>query len=223
MSAKVKSILVSMFMTAVTAGIVVPASISQAPSAVAAESTGLKEAAALVGKPAPDFLLPDSNGKNVSLGDYKGHFVVLEWINYDCPFVQKHYASGNMQHLQEKYTAKGVVWLNINSSAAGRPGNYPPAKINELQKEHKAHSTAYLMDESGKVGRMYGARSTPAMYVIDKAGNVVYAGAIDDKASTDEADIKNAKNYVEEALDAAMAGKPVAIAWTKSYGCSVKY
>jgi hypothetical protein len=128
-----------------------------------------------------------------------------------------------MQKLQEKYTKQGVEWLSINSSAPGRQGNYPPAKLNELLKSHNSHASAYLIDESGKVGHLYGATATPHMFVIDKAGTLVYGGAIDDKNTADEADIGSAKNYVDAALQAVMAGKPVATAQTQAYGCSVKY
>jgi peroxiredoxin len=186
-------------------------------------ATELAEAASLVGKPAPDFTLTDSNGKSHSLSDYKGKVIVLEWFNHGCPFVVKHYDSGNMPKLQKEYTAKGVIWLSICSSAPGKQGFGSGAEQNAKAKETGAAPTAILIDADGKVGRLYGARSTPSMYVITKKGSLAYAGAIDDKPTTDPADIKGAKNYVKEALDEVLDGKTVATASTKSYGCSVKY
>uniref|UniRef100_A0A7V2ZHT6 Thioredoxin family protein n=1 Tax=Ignavibacterium album TaxID=591197 RepID=A0A7V2ZHT6_9BACT len=172
---------------------------------------------------APDFRLKDSNGKEHSLSDFKGKVVVLEWINYDCPFVKKHYDSKNMQSLQEKYTAEGVIWLAICSSAPGKQGNFSPDEINKRSKNHNAKFTAYLIDEDGKVGKMYGAKTTPHMYIIDKDGKLVYAGGIDDKASTDVNDIKTAKNYISTALDEILEGKKVSVQSSTPYGCSVKY
>jgi hypothetical protein len=184
---------------------------------------GIAAAAAVVGQPAPAFTLTDTNGKAESLADFSGKYVVLEWINYECPFVKKHYGSGNMQKLQKKYVGEGVVWLSINSSAPGKQGNYEPAKWNELTAEAKASPTAVLLDPEGTVGRAYGAKTTPHMYVIDPKGSVIYAGGIDDKPSTDPADIPGARNYVDEALGEAMTGKPITIASSTPYGCSVKY
>ena len=175
------------------------------------------------GKPAPDFRLTDSNGKSHTLSALKGKYVVLEWVNFQCPFVKKHYDSGNMQKLEKTYTKKGVVWLSINSSAAGKSGNYPPGQVNALLKEKGASPTAYLLDGDGKVGRLYGAKTTPQMFVVDPHGTIVYGGAIDDRPTTDGEDVAGAKNYVQEALDLALQGKAPAVAWTKSYGCSVKY
>lgn len=172
---------------------------------------------------APDFRLKDSNGKEHSLSDFKGKVVVLEWINYDCPFVKKHYDSKNMQSLQEKYTAEGVIWLAICSSAPGKQGNFTADEINKRSQNHGAKFTAYLIDEDGKVGKMYGAKTTPHMYIIDKDGKLVYAGGIDDKASTDVNDIKSAKNYVSSALDEVLEGKKVSVQSSTPYGCSVKY
>ena len=149
--------------------------------------------------------------------------MVLEWTNPDCPFVKKHYDSSNMQELQKFYTAKGVVWLSINSSAQGKQGNYTPEEWNKIIKEKKAEPTAVLLDPDGKVGKMYDAQTTPHMFRIDQQGLLIYQGAIDDKAGTDPADIPSAVNYVRKALDEAMAGKPVTTPTTKSYGCSVKY
>lgn len=172
---------------------------------------------------APDFRLVDSNGKEHSLSDFKGKVVVLEWINFDCPFVQKHYNSKNMQSLQLKYTKKDVVWLSVCSSAEGKQGNFTADEINKRIQKHNGKMTAYLIDDDGKVGKMYGAKTTPHMYVIDKEGKLVYAGGIDDKASTDIDDIKDAKNYVSLALDDLIANRNVNIQSSKPYGCSVKY
>jgi hypothetical protein len=178
---------------------------------------------ATVGQAAPAFTLTDTNGKTHSLGDYKGKYVVLEWVNFECPFVGKHYGSGNMQKLQKTYMAKDVVWLSINSSAPGKQGNFPSTKVNALMKEKNAAPTAYLLDADGTVGRAYGAKTTPHMYVIDPAGTLLYAGGIDDKPSTDLADIPTAKNYLSAALDEVLAGKPVSRTSSPPYGCSVKY
>lgn len=176
-----------------------------------------------VGKPAPGFTLTDSNGKTHSLSDFKGKFVVLEWVNFDCPFVRKHYASGNMQELQKTYTGKGVVWLSICSSAPGKQGHFAGSELTDRIKEERAVPTAYLVDDDGTVGKRYEAKTTPHMFVISPEGTLLYAGAIDDTPSTDRDAIATAKNYVRSALDASLAGKPVAVSSTKSYGCSVKY
>lgn len=177
----------------------------------------------LPGQKAPDFTISDTHGKTYSLSAEKGKFVVLEWFNYDCPFIRKHYNSGNMQALQKKYTAKGVLWFSINSSAPGKQGNYPPEAINRMAKERGTASTAIFLDPDGRIGKMYGAKTTPHMFVINPKGVLVYEGALDSIASTDVADVSRADNYVADALDAAMAGRAVAVAMTKSYGCSVKY
>ena len=172
---------------------------------------------------APDFKLIDSNRKEHSLNEFKGKVVVLEWVNFDCPFVKKHYNSKNMQSLQLKYTKKDIVWLSICSSAEGKHGNSTNDEINDRIRNHNAIMSAYLIDADGKVGKMYGAKTTPHMYVIDKNGKLVYVGAIDDKASTDLEDVKEAKNYVSNALDELLAGKNVSFQSSTSYGCSVKY
>lgn len=172
---------------------------------------------------APDFNLKDSNGKEHSLSDFNGKVVVLEWINFDCPFVQKHYNSKNMQSLQLKYSKNDVVWLSVCSSTEGKQGNFSNDEINKRIKNHNAKMSAYLIDSDGKVGKMYGAKATPHMYIIDKDGKLVYAGGIDDKASTDTDDIEDAKNYVSTALDELLSGKNVIIQSSKPYGCSVKY
>lgn len=179
--------------------------------------------AADTGKPAPNFTLPGAHAKSVELSKLKGKIVVLEWLNHGCPFVRKHYESGNMQALQKKYTDKGVVWLSIISSAPGKQGHVDAGQAKAEMTAHKSAATDVLMDSEGAVGKLYDAKTTPHMYVIDRQGLLAYQGAIDDKPSTDMEDVKGAKNYVAEALDAVLAGKKVARAMTQSYGCSVKY
>jgi peroxiredoxin len=176
-----------------------------------------------IGKPAPAFTLPTCESKSVSLSDYKGKVVVLEWTNYGCPFVMKHYGSGNMQKLQADAAAKGVVWLSICSSAPGKQGHAAPADALKACSEKNSAATAYLIDESGATGHAYGAKRTPEMYVINAEGILVYHGAIDDKKSADPADIATAKNLVAAAIDETVAGKPVSIPETEAYGCSIKY
>lgn len=176
-----------------------------------------------IDKPAPGFTLMGSDKNEYSLTDFEGKFIVLEWINFDCPFVRKHYEGKNMQALQKEFTEKGVVWLTICSSAEGKQGNYDVKEINERIKNHGAAVTAYLIDEEGKVGQMYGAKTTPHMYVIDTKGVLVYAGGIDDRPSTSKSDLIGATNYVREALKAVMNGKEVKTKVSKPYGCSVKY
>lgn len=186
-------------------------------------ATGTAVATPQVGQPAPEFTLTDSNGQSHNLSDFKGKFVVLEWLNHGCPFVVKHYESGNMQNLQKEYTGKDVVWLSIVSSAPGKQGHMSPEETNKAKAEKGSAATAVLLDEDGTVGKLYDAKVTPELYVINPAGVLVYAGAIDDKKSTDPADVAGAKNYVKQALDEAMAGKPVSEPSTTAYGCSVKY
>ncbi|HKW14779.1 MAG TPA: thioredoxin family protein [Candidatus Krumholzibacteria bacterium] len=193
----------------------------KAPVATAPVTGTLTSAA--IDQKAPDFSLAGIDGKTYKLSDFKGKYVVLEWNNLDCPFVKKHYGSGNMQALQKKYTDKGVVWLTICSSAQGKQGYYEPAALQDMTKERKLSSTAYLRDADGTVGKEYGAKTTPSMFVVNPDGNLIYAGAIDDKPSTDPNDIPGANNYVAACLDASLAGKPVATHSTVSYGCSVKY
>lgn len=183
----------------------------------------VEEVGPALGEPAPLFELNDLDGKPVSLASFKGKYVVLEWTNYDCPFVKKHYSTGNMQALQQKNIADGVIWLVINSSAAGKQGNYPPEKWKELAAERKSAPTAILLDPDGKVGKLYMAKTTPEMFVIDPEGKVLFMGAIDDRSTADVKDIEGAVNYVQLALDEARAGKPVSVPISKSYGCSVKY
>jgi len=180
-------------------------------------------APARVGEPAPAFSAPDIAGKIVRLGDYAGKTVVLEWTNDGCPFVGKHYDSGNMQGLQQKYTAAGVVWLTIASSAPGEQGYVTPAEAKADLARWRAAPTDFLLDPDGTVGRLYDARATPQMVVIDRTGRLVYMGAIDDTPSTRLADVKTAHNYVAAALDAVATGQPVAVASTRAYGCSIKY
>lgn len=180
-------------------------------------------AAPKIGEPAPSFSLTDLKGKEHSLADFKGKYVVLEWNNHDCPFVKKHYDSGNMQKLQAEAQKKGAVWLSINSGAPGKQGVYPADKHQEILKEKKSDPTAYLLDGDGKVGKLYEAKTTPHMFVIDPKGTLVYAGAIDSVRSPNPADIDKATNYVRVALEESMAGKPVSTPTSQPYGCSVKY
>jgi Peroxiredoxin len=176
-----------------------------------------------VGSAAPDFSLTDAKGKTHSLSQYKGKYVVLEWFNPECPFVKKHYGSGNMQKLQQEYTGKGVVWLTIDSNAPGAEGNLAPEQAEKVTSAWKTHQTALLLDPEGKAGRAYGAKNTPNMVVINPEGKIAYEGAIDSKATPNPADIPNSTNYVKIALDESLEGKPVTTSATKPYGCSVKY
>ena len=176
-----------------------------------------------VGTNAPDFSLTDSKGKTQTVSQYKGKYVVLEWFNPECPFVKKHYGSGNMQKLQQEFTGKGVVWLTIDSSAPGLEGNLTADQANAKMSEWKTKQTALVLDPDGKAARSYGAKNTPHMFVINPEGKIVYEGAIDSKATPNPADITSATNYVKVALEESIAGKPVSNANTKPYGCSVKY
>ena len=184
---------------------------------------GTALAAPQTGQPAPDFTLTDSNGKSHKLSDFKGKFVVLEWLNHGCPFVVKHYGSSNMQKLQKEFTGKDVVWLSIASSAPGKQGHMTPAETNLAKEEKGSAATAVLLDADGTVGRLYEAKVTPHMFVVNPDGVLIYMGAIDDVKSVDAADIAGAKNLVKQALDEAMAGKPVSEPVTAAYGCGVKY
>ncbi len=175
------------------------------------------------GSPAPDFKGTDSNGAQHTLSQYKGKYVVLEWANKGCPYDQKHYLSGNMANLQKEWTAKGVVWLSVISSAPGEQGYVTPSEENAYIKSMHVASTAVLLDPTGVIGRLYAAKTTPHMFVIDPTGKLIYEGAIDNKPTTDQADLKGAQNYLNDALNASMAGKPVAVESTRPYGCSVKY
>ncbi len=176
-----------------------------------------------VGQPAPAFTLPDSQGKTRSLDEFKGKYVVLEWFNDECPFVRKHYDSGNMQKLQQTYTGKGVIWLSIDSSASGKEGYMTADQANQVIAKNKAAPTAMLLDSAGTVGHLYASKNTPTMFIIDPKGVLIYKGGMDDRPTTDVADIQGAKSYVSLALDEALAGKPVSTPVTKPYGCSVKY
>jgi peroxiredoxin len=195
-------------------------SILRAGAVLALITTAL---AVKVGDPAPGFTAKDSNGKSQSLSDYKGKYVVLEWHNQGCPYTQKHYSSGNMQRLQKEWTAKGVVWFTVISSAPGTQGFVTPTQENDYLKQVNAVPTAVLMDPGGSLGHLYSAKTTPHMFIIDPSGTLIYNGAIDDHATSDPADIASSKTYVSLALSEAMAGKPISEGATRPYGCSVKY
>ncbi len=179
--------------------------------------------AAEIGEAAPDFTLKCSNGKEHSLSDYKGKFVVLEWVNHGCPFVKKFYEPGEMQRLQKEYTEQGVIWLTMNSSAPGKQGHMTAEDANRSIEEKDAHPTAILLDHDGRVGKSFDARVTPHMYVIDPDGILIYNGAIDSNPSRRSSDIASAENYVVSALAAAMSGEEVATPRTRAYGCGMKY
>jgi peroxiredoxin len=185
------------------------------PAALAASAT--------VGQPAPNFALPDVQDKPLKLSDYAGKYVVLEWTNPDCPFVRKHYNSGNMPGLQGEAGTKDVVWLTINSTHPQHSEYKAPPVMQAWLDSKKAQPKAMLFDRDGAIGKEYGAKTTPHMYVIDPKGKLVYMGAIDDKRSANPDDVKIAKNFVRVALDEAMSGKPVSVASTVAYGCSIKY
>lgn len=176
-----------------------------------------------VGKAAPEFTAVDTYGKTHSLSQYRGKWVVLEWLNHQCPYVRKHYDNNVMQALQKKYADKGVVWLSVVSSAPGNQGHFPNDKANALTKEKGAAPHAVLVDESGTVGRKYDARTTPHMFVINPQGTLLYMGAIDDKPTARAADLQGARPHVDIALQEAMAGKPVSVPASQPYGCNVKY
>ncbi len=192
-------------------------------AAAAATLPALAAANAVVGQPAPPFSVTDTAGKPVSLADFKGRTVVLEWVNPGCPYVRKHYDSANMQATQKGAADKGVVWLAVNSTHTGHYDYRKPADMAAWMQAQNATATHTLMDSEGKVGRAYGARTTPHMYVVDARGTLVYAGGIDDKPSANPADTKTARNHVSAALADVAAGRPVAQAATRPYGCSVKY
>jgi peroxiredoxin len=184
---------------------------------------GAAQAAVKVGEPAPVFTLSGSDGAPHALADYQGKYVVLEWTNHECPFVKKHYGSGNMQAQQKELTGKGAAWLTIVSSAPGKQGYVDAAVANDLTKKRNAAPTAVLLDPKGEVGRLYGAKTTPHMFLVGPDGKLLYMGGIDSIASTDTDDIAEAKPYVKVALAEALAGKPVTDASTRPYGCAVKY
>ena len=195
--------------------------------AIAALSFGFAAVDAMakaeIGQPAPAFTVADADGKTHNLSDFTGKTVVLEWTNYDCPFVRKHYDAGNMQAQQKAATSAGVVWLTVNSSASGKQGHVTPSKAKELMASDGWTGTAYVFDTEGTVGQAYGAKTTPHMYVIDSEGVLRYMGGIDSNPSADQADIAGATQYVSKALEQLAAGEPVAQANTRPYGCSVKY
>ncbi|QKX19045.1 thioredoxin family protein [Microbulbifer sp. YPW1] len=181
-------------------------------------------AVAVPGEKAPDFTEVDAAGETRSLEDYKGEWLVLEWFNKDCPYVKKHYGSGNMQALQKKYTDQDINWLTVISSAKGKQGYLEPAQALEVAESHKlAASAPFLLDSDGSMGRAYGAKTTPHMFIINPDGEVVYAGAIDDNDSANPAVIPKSANYVAAALDASLNGSEVSVASSRAYGCSVKY
>ena len=177
----------------------------------------------MVGETAPAFALNDAEGKEQKLEDYAGKYVVLEWVNFDCPFVKKHYRSNNMQGLQAAYAKKDVAWLSICASAPGQQGYFADEELSLRISEEKWGASSYLVDADGSVGRLYEAKTTPHIFIINPEGILIYAGAIDDIKSTDAKDIDGAVNYVQTTLDLALADKVIEISSTKSYGCSVKY
>jgi peroxiredoxin len=194
-----------------------------AATAVALATPWTAAAAPTVGAPAPAFTGTDTHGQKRSLADVKGKYVVLEWHNQGCPYVKKHYDTKNMQRLQKELTAQNVVWYTVISSAPGKQGHVTAAEEDTYLKEQGAVPTAVILDEDGSIGRLYGAKTTPHMFVIDDKGTLVYAGAIDDNPSADKADVEGAKSYVLAAYQESKAGKPVSVATTAPYGCSVKY
>jgi len=191
------------------------------PTSVA--MTEARRAGPEIGKPAPDFSLPDTNGEEHSLAQYHGKWVVLEWLNYDCPYVKKHYSSGNIPGQQEKWTAKGVVWMAIVSSAPGKQGYFEAADMNARSAKEGSRANAVLLDPDGKVGHLYDARTTPHMFVIDPDGVLRYMGGIDNVATARVEDLERATQLVDQALTELSAGKPVSVPTSRPYGCSVKY
>jgi len=191
--------------------------------ALALATLALPAFAVAPGAPAPDFKGTDSNGTQHTLSEYRGKYVVLEWANKGCPYDQKHYLSGSMENLQKEWTAKGVIWLSVISSAPGEQGYVTPSEENTYLKTMHAAPTAALLDPTSAIARLYEAKTTPHIFVIDPTGKLIYQGAIDDKPTTEQADLKGARNYLNETLTAAMAGNPVPVASTRPYGCSVKY
>lgn len=190
-----------------------------APATVSAQPAAIAQ----IGQPAPNFTLADTAGRQVRLADFRGRIVVLEWNNPGCPFVQKHYRSSNMQRTQQAARAQNVVWLTINSGAPGKQGHMTTPQAAAFQRSAGLHASHYLLDAQGTVGRLYAARTTPHMYVINARGTLVYAGAIDDRPTADAADIAGARNYVTAALADLRANRPVATTSSRPYGCSVKY
>lgn len=176
-----------------------------------------------IGRPAPSFTTDDTMGQTISLADFKGKTVVLEWTNPDCPFVHKHYDTGNMQALQKEAVADGVIWIAIDSSAKGKEGHYPASELKAIYAERKATLSHVVIDDTGRIGKLYGAKTTPHMFVINADGDLVYSGAIDNTPTADKDDVKTAKNYVRQALSDIKAGQTVTTPSTNPYGCSVKY
>lgn len=191
--------------------------------ALIASAVAARPETASVGSVTPSWSLADSTGKVRNINDLRGKYVVLEWTNPDCPFVRKHYDSGNMQATQAKATKSGVIWFSVISSAPGNEGYLTPAEANEYRKSHKVNSTATILDPQGKLGHLYEAKTTPQIVIINPKGVVVYNGAIDDRPTAYPEDIAGAKNYVLAALNSSFAGKPIPNARNRSYGCSVKY
>jgi peroxiredoxin len=194
-----------------------------AVAAISLVAAGSAAAKPEVGKAAPDFSVADTAGKTWTLGDFAGKNLILEWTNHDCPYVRKHYDSGNMQALQTEAAGAGYVWLSVISSAPGKQGHVSATEADALTKERGANPSAVLLDDEGTMGRAYGAQTTPHMYVIDGSGTLVYMGGIDDRATSDPADIDGATNYVRLTMADLEAGKPVSKSVTRPYGCSVKY
>ena len=194
-----------------------------ASAVLAATKLAWAQSKATLGQPAPSFSAKDTSGKTVSLADFKGKTVVLEWVNPGCPFVRKHYNGGNMQSTQQDALSKNVVWLAINSTGTDQQDHMTPAKLAAWMKEQKASASHTLMDEDGTIGKLYGARTTPHMYIIDGKGALVYAGGIDSLATASAADIPKATNYVKVSLSEMTSGKPLSHTSTRPYGCSVKY
>lgn len=180
-------------------------------------------AAPEIGNPAPEFMANDVDGHHVMLSSLKGKTIVLEWSNPDCPFVHKQYDTGNMQAVQKEATKDNVIWITIDSSAKGKEGNYPGPELKKIYADQKANFSHLIIDESGEIGKLYAAKTTPHMFVINEKGVLVYAGAIDDKSGFAKEEVKTAKNYILAALNDLKAERPVAISSTKPYGCSVKY
>lgn len=176
-----------------------------------------------IGAPAPDFTGTDSNGKTHTLSGLRGKTVVLEWTNDQCPYVRKHYDTRNMQTLQQEATSKGIIWLTVNSASKGKQGYTTPDEANRVIDREKSHETARILDEGGKIGKTYGASTTPHMFVIDPNGILVYAGGIDDQSSVSQSTVKTANNYVRDALSDLESGHPVQVSTSKPYGCAVKY
>jgi hypothetical protein len=194
-----------------------------AAALLAVTSQSWAQATATVGQAAPNFSAKDVNGKAISLADFKGKTVVLEWVNPGCPYVRKHYEGGNMQGTQKEAIGKNAIWIAVNSTGTDHPDYLKPADLAKWMKEQKAPATHTLMDEDGKIGKAYGARTTPHLYIVDGKGMLVYAGGIDSIPSASAADIPKATNYVKVSLTELANGKAVSNNVTRPYGCSVKY